>query len=54
MTVGGSMKLTVHPASPIVNEQTKSEFADAFVGLPEELVVDGADCGPAARGVSWG
>eukprot|EP00804_Cyclotella_cryptica_P023435 CCRYP_020858-RD/>CCRYP_020858-RD protein AED:0.18 eAED:0.18 QI:406/1/1/1/1/1/5/86/939 len=36
MTVNGSMKLTFHPASPIVSEETNSKFADAFVELLEK------------------
>lgn len=31
MTVGGEMKCTFHPASPVVNEQTNAKFADAFI-----------------------
>jgi len=38
MTVNGSMKLTFHPASPIVGEETNSKFADAFVDLLEKIV----------------
>ena len=37
MTVNGSMKLTFHPASPIVSEETNSKFADAFVDLLEKV-----------------
>jgi hypothetical protein len=37
MTVNGSMKLTFHPASPIVDEETNSNFADAFVELLEKV-----------------
>mmetsp|Transcript_3256 Transcript_3256/g.7213 ORF Transcript_3256/g.7213 Transcript_3256/m.7213 type:complete len:664 (-) Transcript_3256:1387-3378(-) len=33
MTVNGSMKLTFHPASPIVSEETNANFADAFVDV---------------------
>ena len=33
ITVNGSMKLTFHPASPIVSKETNSQFADAFVDL---------------------
>lgn len=33
MTVNGSMKLTFHPASPIVSEETNAKFADAFIQL---------------------
>ncbi|KAL7517875.1 hypothetical protein ACHAWX_002753 [Stephanocyclus meneghinianus] len=36
MTVNGSMKLTFHPASPIVDEETNAKFADAFVELLEK------------------
>jgi hypothetical protein len=35
MTVGGEMKLTFHPVAPIVDEETSSKFADAFVGTLE-------------------
>jgi len=37
ITVNGSMKLTFHPASPIVSEETNAEFADAFVDLVEKV-----------------
>jgi len=33
MTVNGSMKLTFHPASPIVNEETNAKFADAYAEM---------------------
>ena len=36
MTVNGEMKLTFHPASPIVSDATNEEFADAFVGVLEK------------------
>lgn len=36
MTVNGQMKLTFHPALPIVNEETNAEFADSFVDLLEK------------------
>ena len=36
MTVNGSMKLTFHPASPIVSDETNDQFADAFVELLEK------------------
>eukprot|EP00546_Thalassionema_frauenfeldii_P022273 CAMPEP_0178907592 /NCGR_PEP_ID=MMETSP0786-20121207/7455_1 /TAXON_ID=186022 /ORGANISM="Thalassionema frauenfeldii, Strain CCMP 1798" /LENGTH=964 /DNA_ID=CAMNT_0020579405 /DNA_START=231 /DNA_END=3125 /DNA_ORIENTATION=+ len=31
MTIGGELKCTFHPASPIVCERTNEEFADAFI-----------------------
>ena len=37
MTVNGSMKLTFHPASPIVCDETNQEFADAFVEVLEKV-----------------
>lgn len=37
MTVNGSMKLTFHPASPIVREETNAKFANAFVDLLEKV-----------------
>lgn len=37
ITVDGSMKLTFHPASPIVSEDTNAEFADAFVEVLEKI-----------------
>ena len=37
ITVDGSMKLTFHPASPIVSEETNAEFADAYVDLLEKV-----------------
>ena len=37
VTVDGSMKLTFHPASPIVSEETNDEFANAFVDLLEKV-----------------
>jgi hypothetical protein len=36
MTVAGCMKMTFHPASPIVSEKTNAEFADSFVELLEK------------------
>lgn len=35
LTLGGEMKLTLHPATPIVSEETNAKFADAFVELLE-------------------
>jgi hypothetical protein len=35
MTIGGEMKLTFHPAGPIVSDETSAQFADAFVELLE-------------------
>ena len=35
LTIGGEMKLTFHPAMPIVSEETNAKFADAFVELME-------------------
>jgi hypothetical protein len=40
MTVGGEMKFTFHPASPIVDEKTNAAFADAFLQTLE--IVGGA------------
>mmetsp|Transcript_16373 Transcript_16373/g.32944 ORF Transcript_16373/g.32944 Transcript_16373/m.32944 type:complete len:1012 (-) Transcript_16373:229-3264(-) len=37
ITVDGSMKLTFHPASPIVSEDANAEFADAFVEVLEKI-----------------
>ena len=37
ITVNGSMKLTFHPASPMVSEETNAEFADAYVDLLEKV-----------------
>ena len=37
MTVNGSMKLTFHPAAPIVSEETNQKFADAFVEMLEKV-----------------
>jgi len=48
MTVGGSMKLTFHPASPIVSEETNSKFADAFVDLLEKMADGEGDDGESA------
>ena len=36
VTVNGEMKLTFHPATPIVSDATNKEFADAFVGVLEK------------------
>ena len=38
LSVDGSMKLTFHPASPIVSEETNNKFANAFVDLLEKVV----------------
>jgi hypothetical protein len=35
MTVGGEMKCTFHPASPIIDDTTNSDFADAFIATLE-------------------
>jgi hypothetical protein len=35
LTVDGEMKMTFHPVSPIVSEETNARFADAFVDLLE-------------------
>jgi hypothetical protein len=35
LTVGGELKLTSHPVSPIVSEETNARFANAFVDLLE-------------------
>jgi hypothetical protein len=35
LTVGGELKLTFHPASPIISEETNARFANAFVDLLE-------------------
>ena len=35
LTLGGEMKLTFHPAMPIVSEETNAKFADAFVEMIE-------------------
>ena len=35
ITVGNEMKFTFHPASPIVNDSTNEEFADALIELLE-------------------
>jgi hypothetical protein len=35
MAVNGEIQFTFHPASPIVNEKTNEEFADALVELLE-------------------
>lgn len=45
MTVDGEIKFTFHPASPIVSEETNSEFADALIELLE--VVAGTKDVPA-------
>ncbi len=37
ITVNGSMKLTFHPASPIVSEETNAKFADAYIDLLEKV-----------------
>lgn len=37
LTVNGEMKLTFHPASPIVSEETNARFANAFVDLLEKV-----------------
>ncbi|CAB9512983.1 expressed unknown protein [Seminavis robusta] len=37
LTLGGEMKLTFHPAMPIVSEETNRQFADAFVELIEAV-----------------
>lgn len=48
LTVNGSMKLTFHPASPIVSEETNAKFAGAFVDLLE--TVANVDASPATAG----
>jgi hypothetical protein len=35
LTVGGELKMTFHPASPIISEETNARFANAFVDLLE-------------------
>ena len=37
LTLGDEMKLTFHPAMPIVSEETNAKFADAFVELIETV-----------------
>lgn len=49
LTVNGSMKLTFHPASPIVSEETNAKFAEAFVDLLEK-VANNVDASPASSG----
>ena len=34
-TINGEMKLTFHPAKPIISEETNAAFADAFIDLLE-------------------
>jgi hypothetical protein len=46
ITVGGEMKFTFHPASPIVNEKTNEEFADALIELLE--IVSGTGTGTSS------
>ena len=46
MTVNGSMKLTFHPASPIVSDETNAKFADAFVELLEKASSAKASAAP--------
>jgi len=40
LTIGGEMKLTFHPAMPIVSEETNAEFADAFVEMIETIICE--------------
>jgi hypothetical protein len=37
LTINGSLKMTFHPVSPIVSDETNRQFADAFVGLLEAV-----------------
>lgn len=48
LTVGGSMKMTFHPASPIVSEETNDKFATEFVNLIEK-VIDSSDKSTASE-----
>jgi hypothetical protein len=38
LTLNGEMKLTFHPAMPIVSEEANAQFANAFVELIETVV----------------
>lgn len=40
LTLGGEMKLTFHPAMPIVSEETNAKFADAFMEMIDVVSTD--------------
>lgn len=46
MTVDGALKMTFHPVSPIISDETSADFADSFVELLE--TVAGARSGPTS------